>query len=155
MKQLEFAPGVWSALMADLRRRGGGRRESGAFLLRNPTENVNAIDAWLPYDDLDPKSLNYAYVRLESSAFSRLWAICAERKLEVIADVHTHPMGPRQSLSDRANPMVSLAGHIALIVPRFARGDVVPRDLSFNVYLGEGKWVSYFHENAASLIKLG
>jgi hypothetical protein len=30
----------------------------------------------------------------------------------------------------------------------------MPIDLSFNVYLGEGRWVSYFHENAASLIKL-
>ncbi len=154
MKSLEFAPGVWSALMADLHRRGGGWRESGAFLLHQTTETTRSIQAWLPYDELDPKSLNYSYVRLESSAFSRLWTICAELKLEVVADVHTHPMGPRQSPSDRAHPMISLAGHIALIVPRFACGKVMPRDLSFNVYLGAGKWVSYFHDAAASLIKL-
>lgn len=154
MKRLEFAPGVWSALMADLHRRGGGWRESGAFLLRQATETARVVQGWLPYDELDPKSLNYAYVRLESGAFSRLWGICAERKLEVVADVHTHPIGPQQSPSDRANPMISLAGHIALIVPGFARGNVRPMDLSFNVYLGDGKWVSYFQDDAASLIKL-
>lgn len=154
MKRLKFAPGVWPALMADLHRRGGERRESGAFLLRQTSEVDGAVDTWLPYDELAPESLNYAYVRLESSAFSRLWAICAERKLEVIADVHTHPKGPRQSLIDRANPMISLAGHIALVVPRFARGNVMPRSVSFNIYLGGGKWVSYLRKNAASLITL-
>lgn len=154
MKPLEFAPGVWSSLMADLHRRGGGCRESGAFLLRQATETAMVVQGWLPYDELDPNSRNYVYVRLESNAFSRLWAICAERKLEVVADVHTHPMGPRQSPLDRAHPMISLAGHIALIVPRFACGNVRPKDLSFNVYLGGGRWVSYFYDDAASLIKL-
>jgi len=154
MKPLEFAPGVWSTLMADLHRRGGGWRESGAFLLCQTTDTVRVVQTWLPYDELAPESLNYSYIRLESSAFSHLWAICADLKLEVVADVHTHPMGPRQSPLDRAHPMISLVGHIALIVPRFACGNVKPRDLSFNIYQGGGKWVSYFHDDAASLIKL-
>ena len=154
MTRLEFAHGIWPALMTDLYQRGGGRRESGAFLLGQVHETSNAVHEWLPYDELDHKSLNYAYVRLESSAFSRPWAICAARKLDVVADVHTHPKGPCQSASDRANPMISLAGHMALIVPRFAGGNVVPRDLSVNVYLGSGKWASRFREDAASLITL-
>lgn len=154
MKRLEFEHGVWSALVADLRRRGGGRRESGAFLLGQATETVGTVKKWVPYDELDPTSLNYSYVRLESTAFSCLWAICTELKLEVVADVHTHPKGPCQSLSDRANPMISRAGHIALIVPGFAHGKVLPRDLSFNVYLGGGKWNSYFYDDADSLIEL-
>lgn len=154
MKQLEFCPGVWPALMADLWRRGGGRRESGAFLLGEAVGIACVVRTWVPYEDIDPTSLHCSYVRLESSAFSRLWTICAERKLEVVADVHTHPKGPRQSLSDRTNPMISLAGHVALIVPRFANGSVLPRDLSFNVYSGSGKWLSYFNDDAASRITL-
>lgn len=154
MKRLEFAPGVWSALIADLHQRGEERRESGAFLLRSTTGGLTSVQTWIPYDELDPESLNYSYVRLESSAFSRLWAICAERKLEVVADVHTHPRGPRQSFSDRANPMISLAGHIALIVPRFAMGNVTPRDLSFNVYLGSGRWISFLKKKAALMINV-
>jgi len=154
MKPLEFAPGIWSSLMTDLYRRGGGWRESGAFLLRQAEETAPVVQGWLPYDELDPNSLKYAYVRLETYAFSRLWDICTEMKLEVVADVHTHPKGPRQSLSDRANPMISLSGHIALIIPNFAQGNVKPRDVSFNVYQGGGVWNSYFQEDAASMIKL-
>jgi proteasome lid subunit RPN8/RPN11 len=154
MKTLEFAPGVWSALLADLQQRGEGWRESGAFLLGQTTDDVGAVQTWLPYDELAPESLNYAYVRLESSAFSRLWAICSELKLEVVADVHTHPKEPRQSPSDRTYPMISLAGHIALIVPRFTQGNVRPRDVSFNIYQGGGKWVSYFRKGAALRINL-
>lgn len=154
MKRLEFAPGVWSALMADLFSRGGGCRESGAFLLRDTKEVVRVVQTWLPYDELDPNSLNWTHVRLDSGAFSRLWSICSERNLEVIADIHTHPWGAHQSLSDRTHPMISLAGHIALIVPWFARGKVRPQDVSFNVYQGNGKWVSFFCDAASSMIKL-
>jgi len=154
MKMLEFAPGIWPALMDSLRRRGAGRRESGAFLLGEVTDTAHIVRAWVLYDQLDPTSLHYSYVRLQSGAFSRLWEICSDLNLTVAADVHTHPKEPCQSPSDRANPMISLAGHIALIVPRFGRGTVLPRDVSYNVYLGHGKWESYFHDDAASLIKL-
>lgn len=154
MKPLEFAPRVWSALMNDLYRRGGGRRESGAFLLGRITDATKVVHEWLPYDELDPMSLNYAIVRLESSAFTRLWEACAARQLEVVADVHTHPFGPTQSRSDRAYPMISLAGHIALIVPNFARSPVMPKDVSFNVYQGGGRWCSHYRSDAASLIRV-
>ena len=43
------------------------------------------------------------------------------RGLTVVADVHVHPGDSGQSNSDRAYPMISQAGHIALILPRFAR----------------------------------
>ena len=80
--------------------------------------------------------------------------MCAEKGLTVVADVHTHPGVPTQSRSDRANPMISQAGHFALIVPRFARGRVEPRDVSVNVYLGSKQWVSYFKREAHELIRL-
>jgi proteasome lid subunit RPN8/RPN11 len=154
VKPLEFRPGVWPALMADLYRRGLAFRESGAFLLGKTNETGKVVHEWLSYDELDPVSLNYEYVRLGTNAFSKLWAECDARRLEVVADVHTHPRGPRQSRSDRANPMISLAGHVALIVPNFAHGVVQPSDISVNVYLGGGAWQSYFQRDAAALIKL-
>ena len=154
VKQLEFRAGVWTSLMLDLRLRGGGRRESGAFLLGRAGPAAKTVHDWLPYDELDPGSLNYDYVRLSTETFSRLWSVCAKRDMEVIGDVHTHPLGPAQSPSDRANPMVSIAGHIALIVPRFAMDDVTPTDVSVNVYPGSRKWSSHFGPRAAALIKL-
>jgi len=150
--QLEFAPGVWRGLMQDLCRRGRGQREAGAFLLAHRDDAVRAVQTWLAYDELAPESLNYEYVRLETAAFSRLWEWCDQQQLQVVADVHTHPLGPGQSDSDRAFPMIALAGHIALIVPRFALGEPQPVDVSFNVYRGSGRWTSDFGRAAASKI---
>lgn len=154
MKPLEFQSAVWNSLILDLRERGGGQRESGAFLLGHVGPSAKAVRAWLPYDEVDPGSLNYDYVRLSTETFSRLWTICAQRDMQVVGDVHTHPFGPAQSFSDRANPMVSIAGHMALIVPGFAMSDVTPADVSVNVYLGAHNWVSHFGSQAAALIKL-
>lgn len=138
--------------MADLRARGGGRRESGAFLMARRLDGERVIQEWLPYDVLDPQSLQYAYVKLDTEAFPRLWDFCAKREVQVVADIHTHPLGPGQSESDRSHPMVSIAGHVALIAPRFARGLVSPKDVSFNIYCGSGRWSSFYREQAAALI---
>lgn len=153
MKRLEFLPEVWKGLMADLHRRGGGRRESGAFLLGQVTDDAKVVSEWVSYEDLDPASRKHAIIRLDTSAFPRLWQVCADRGVQVVADIHTHPGKPVQSQSDRAFPMLALAGHIALIAPRFARGAVKPADVSFNVYVGGGAWTSYFGIDAASHIK--
>jgi proteasome lid subunit RPN8/RPN11 len=138
--------------MRDLRERGRGYRESGAFLLASRKADDNEVCTWLPYDELAPESLAYDYIRLETEAFGRLWDWCTERNLKVVADVHTHPTGPRQSESDRAHPMLALAGHVALIVPWFAQRRPRPCDVSFNLYKGGGKWSSYFKRNAAKRI---
>jgi proteasome lid subunit RPN8/RPN11 len=151
---LEFAFGVWPALMDDLRRRGGGARESGAFLLGHRREGMRVVTRWLAYEQLDPAALNFEYVRLESAAFGRLWDACASLGVEPVGDVHTHPFGPRQSESDRKHPMISLAGHVALIVPRFAQGRVLPIDVSVNVYQGGGRWESHFEHEAQARIAL-
>ena len=151
---LEVPTPVWKALIEDLCKRGFGKRESGAFLLGKMDGDIRRVQTWVPYDELDADALTAGYVRLDTSAFTRLWAICAETGLTVVADVHTHPGGPIQSRSDRANPMISQAGHFALIVPKFARGRVVPRDVSVNVYLGSKQWASYFKRDAQELIRL-
>ncbi len=74
--------------------------------------------------------------------------------MTVVADVHTHPFGPGQSRADRTNPMVALKGHIALIVPRFAKGNPRPRDLGLYVYQGNHQWTSYSGSNVCRLLRL-
>lgn len=152
--RLEISVALWAGLMADLCRRGGGRRESGAFLLGSMAGDIRRVESWVPYDELDPDALKAGYVCLATAAFTRLWATCAEVGKVVVADVHTHPGGPRQSVSDRANPMISRAGHVALIVPRYARGQVSPLDLGVNVYLGDKQWESYFKLDAQARVQL-
>jgi proteasome lid subunit RPN8/RPN11 len=152
--RLEVPKATWLDLMADLRQRGGGRRESGAFLLGEMQGQTRHVRSWVTYDDLDPDALTKGYVRLGTAAFTKLWTLCEARQHVVVADVHTHPRGPDQSLSDRTNPMVSQSGHMALIVPRYAQGKVTPRSVSVNVYLGAKSWATYLDREAEARISL-
>lgn len=144
-----FAPGhelscswfLWRRLKIKLRERGNRcRRESGAFLLGIREGGSARIMDFVLYDDLDPHALDSGIVRFDGRYFSELWAICKSRGLTVVADVHVHPGGSGQSDSDRAHPMISQAGHIALILPRFATGTQPRRDIGIYRYLGGKKW---------------
>jgi proteasome lid subunit RPN8/RPN11 len=151
---LEMPAPLWARLVADLRERGRGVRESGAFLLGEIGDGARRVQAWVPYDELDPEALTRGYICLSTAAFTKLWAKCSTLGLVVVGDVHTHPYGPRQSLSDKTNPMISQAGHVALIVPRYATGRVAPSDVSVNVYLGAKRWSSFFGPDAQKRIRL-
>ena len=132
---------LWRRLKAKLRERDRwGRRESGAFLLGcRDGGNARIVDFVL-YDDLDPHALDSGIVRFDGRYFSDLWAICKSRGLTVVADVHVHPGGSGQSDSDRAHPMICQAGHIALILPRFATGAQPRCGIGIYRYLGGKQW---------------
>lgn len=134
---------VWNRVMAGLRARGLDRsRESGAFLLGDRHGDTARISDFVLYDDLDPHCLDTGIVRFDGHYFGELWELCKQRGLSVVADVHVHPDGEQQSDSDRAHPMVSSAGHIALIVPRFAVPPVRRRDLGIYWYEGGKRWAA-------------
>jgi hypothetical protein len=132
---------LWRRLLSGLRQRGRGQRESGAFLLgrRDAGGRARIIDFVL-YDDLDPHCLDSGIVRFDGRYFSDLWAICDARALTVVADVHTHPGRADQSPSDRAHPMIARAGHLALILPNFARDPVKRPQIGIFRYQGAKRW---------------
>jgi hypothetical protein len=133
---------LWQRLLVGLRERGlQGRRESGAFLLGQPAAGTARICDFVLYDDLDPRSLERGIVHFDGRYYAALWQLCQRTALTVIADVHTHPLGAQQSPSDRAHPMIATAGHIALILPRFAMDAVVRREeIGMYRYLGTQRW---------------
>lgn len=111
---------TWFSLVGDLRSRGCGRRESGAFLLGRGNSSDQRVIEYICYDDLDPHALEHGIVVFHGAGFSKLWALCAKRKLQVLADIHTHPgRDVGQSFIDQENAMVPVAGHIAMIAPRY------------------------------------
>lgn len=131
---------LWWRLHRELRRRGGGRRESGAFLLAK--DGAAKVCGFLCYDDLDPHALDSGIVVFHGSGFVPLWEHCRARNRRVLADVHTHPGDwTGQSGSDRTNPMVSQPGHIALILPNFAQTRWPGlRGVGIHEYLGNHQW---------------
>jgi hypothetical protein len=110
---------VWWRLMRELKRRGGGRRESGAFLLGSGTRKVTHF---ICYDDLDPIAMDTGIIVFHGEGFVPLWEFCRTHKMRVLADVHTHASEwTGQSDSDRVHPMIAQSGHFSVIVPHLAQ----------------------------------
>ena len=140
--RLTIPRAFWDGLLWELHRRTEDRRESGAFLLGHPGEEGRWVADAVFYDDLDPNAYRTGIVVMHASSFGALWDRCRSRGLSVVADIHVHPRAAFQSRADRRNPMIATGGHLALIVPNFARPPVVLEELGFYEYRGSHRWRS-------------
>jgi hypothetical protein len=132
---------VWANGVAELARRTLNQtRESGAYLLGRESRGASVILDFIFYDDIDPHALDTGEVTIRQTALPKLWALCRERGYGVVADVHVHPGSFHQSGSDQANPVMPRAGHIAMILPNFARNRPVPGEIGIYEFLGNGRW---------------
>jgi hypothetical protein len=132
---------LWNQILRELARRGRQRHESGVFLLGFSRGDRHEVQDVVYYDDLDPDAYKTGVCVLHGDAFAKLWALCREKKMTVVADAHTHPARAFQSSSDRENPMVARAGHIALIIPDFARTPVQSKKIKIYEYCGQHTWI--------------
>ena len=137
--ELSIPAHTWEVLLQGLRVRGGGHRESGAFLL-GPKTGPRRVTAIVFYDQIDPRAFDTGIVVLDGGRMSRLWQLCRERGERVVADVHTHPGGAGQSEADRMHPMIAEPGHLALILPRFAAAPIRFEEIGIYRYLGDFRW---------------
>ncbi len=152
---LRFDHVVWTTMIDELRRRGGGRREAGAFLLGSRDGEQRRVVRVVYLDDLDPDCL-VGNIHLHGDAYSALWTLCDREQRRVIGDIHTHPgTSVKQSRTDQDNPMVARRGHLALIAPDFATRAVSPRELGVHEYLGEDGWRSHFGRQAKRRVYVG
>jgi proteasome lid subunit RPN8/RPN11 len=133
---------LWKHILEQLDRRGERCHEAGAFLLGVGRGRRREVTDCVFYDELEPTAYETGVCVLSGHAFARLWAYCRERKLTVVADVHTHPGLAIQSDSDRTNPMIASAGHVAIIVPHYAIPPVNSGALGIYEYLGGHKWTN-------------
>ena len=131
---------TWRFGVAELKRRTLGRRESGAFLLGTKSKNVCRIKEFVFYDDIDPNALATGIVLIDGRLLGSLWDRCRKTGQTVVADVHVHPGGFRQSASDKANPIIAEVGHIAIILPYYANRDTMPPGIGVHEYLGARQW---------------
>jgi hypothetical protein len=147
---------LWHRLCRRLRERGKQKsRESGAFLMGRVVGGRRRIVDFVLYDDLDAHSLDSGIVRFDGRYFSDLWALCKAQDLVVVADIHVHPGGAGQSKSDRTNPMISRAGHIALILPQFAAPPLRRRQIGIYRYLGAKEWFTVPPDERLAFFHIG
>lgn len=138
--QIRISRFRWFCALKELRTRGAGYRESGAFFLGCPEKKK--VTEVIFYDDIDSHALNTGIVRLAGESLIGVWDICRTKGWDLLFDVHTHPTGSvAQSYSDQANPMVRRSGHTAVIVPSFAQRNLCSlTGCGIYEYLGNHKW---------------
>lgn len=150
---------LFTQLAGELARRGRGERETGAFLLaRAGSPGAGSrrprVVAVAYYDDLDPGCLTGG-ITFTADGYTALATLCRRDGLQVIADIHTHPLfNVGQSPTDAGHPMSALAGHIALIAPRYAGGVTSSADLGVHVLQAAGQWQSAYGPDAARIVQL-
>jgi hypothetical protein len=134
---------LWARLLGDLRRKGRGRGESGAFLLGR--RGSNRVTAYICYDDLDPGAYQGGAIQFHAAGYAALWQHCKDKSLQVLADTHTHPGSDvGQSPIDQRHPMVPVVGHTAMIVPDFAdTGWWSLKGVGVYEYLGNFRWQTH------------
>jgi len=134
---------VWNKGVDELRRRAGGKCESGAFLLGATNGKIRKIQQFVFYDDVDPTCFANGIVEFDGAKFGIVWQKCRDLRMTVVADVHVHPCGFGQSRSDRQNPMIPNAGHMALVLPDYAARASMPGGIGIYEYLGGRQWQDY------------
>jgi proteasome lid subunit RPN8/RPN11 len=142
-------------VLDELRRRGEGTHEAGAFLLGKERSGKRHVRHVVFYDELDPGAYSSGVCILHGDAFSKLWVLCREKGMTVVGDVHTHGGRAIQSGSDRTNPMIARAGHLALIVPNFAKPPVRLPRLGVYQYLGAHRWRDLGGASANKHVRIG
>lgn len=119
-----------------------GQRESGGFLLGCQEGQFRSIKMFLPYDDIDPGCLR-GNIIFDGSKMDIVWRVCRNHGLKVVADVHTHPGSYGQSVMDQSNPMIPEKGHLALIIPNFAKRLYLPGEMGIYEFVGRGQWIDH------------
>lgn len=147
---------LWAGVIFDLRRRGGGTRESGAFLLGRDDVNPARITSHVCYDDVDPAAYQKGVIAFHASGCAALWQHCREKQLQMLIDVHTHPgRDVRQSAIDERHPMLPILGHTAMIVPNFAQTTWLSLNgVGVYEYLGGFKWRTHAASAPSRRVKL-
>jgi hypothetical protein len=140
---LHIRRGLWNEVTSELHRRTEGVHESGAFLLGKRNGDARTVHAVVYYDELDPGAYDSGVCVLHAEAFSGLWDRCSASGLSVVADIHVHPYGAGQSPSDRENPMIARAGHVAIILPRMAKPPIRRWAVGVYEYEGAHRWRSF------------
>ncbi len=147
---------LWARIIYQLRSRGNGSHESGAFLLGRKDSDVTRVTAYICYDDLDPEAYQFGAIAFHAVGNAALWEYCRTKQLKVLADVHTHPgSGVRQSVTDQENPMLPIQGHTAIIVPNFAHTSWWSlHAVGVYEYLGNFQWRTHNTAAKSSRVQL-
>lgn len=132
---LQLGSGVWAATLAQLRSCGAGRTECVTFWT-GPAEEPDRVDRMVhPIHTATP-----AHYAPDPRWLHQFFVDLRRERRSARGQVHTHGFRASHSPTDDAYPLVSTAGFLSLVVPRFAMRQPTPDELFLVEAIGDGSW---------------
>lgn len=138
---LHITRSLWNETTHGLAKRGSNLRESACIWAGTRDEKTWKVTEIVYLDDLHGTKSTRRYHSTSREALSQLFEILRSKKLQIIADVHTHPsIWVDMSLLDMENPIEHRIGLLAFIIPNLAKPPVIIEKLGVHEYIGQCKW---------------
>ena len=94
-------------------------------------------------------------VLVDGPELHRIGVWLYERRLQLVAQIHTHPTDAYHSPTDDAIPIVTTEGGLSLVVPDFARGDAQIETYAAYRLNGAGEYQELSSRDLRGLIAIG
>lgn len=132
---------LWNETINGLRMRGNGERETACVWAGHRGESEHKVLEVVFLDDLAgviSRELNH---RVTMSAIDILFKYLKDKKLSIVADLHTHPHDwVGLSWVDKEHPLEYRMGFLMIVLPNYACGDVSLDNIGVHEYEGDAKW---------------
>ena len=140
-RRLIVPRGLWLETWDGLRARGQGEREAACVWGGTRSGHVERAEHVAFIDDHGPVNAHkLSHVAFPDTVYRCLEHL-RERRLVVVADVHTHPeLWVGLSPADAANPIEFRVGLLAFVLPRFALGAPALNVTGVHEYVGDRRW---------------
>lgn len=136
-ERLQLGEGLLARTLAELRACGRGREECVAYWT-GPLASHGLVDGFLhPMH----RAARGGY-EVDRRWLASTWDALGRGRRTIRAQVHTHPGPAFHSRTDDLYPIVSSAGFLSLVIPRFAREPQTLADAHLVRLEADGSWSS-------------
>jgi hypothetical protein len=92
--------------------------------------------------------------QVEGSELHRINIWLYKNKLELIAQIHSHPTDAYHSDTDDECAIITEIGGLSIVVPNFARGILQPLVWAFYRLSASGEWIELSEKEVEKLVKV-
>lgn len=154
-KFISISSELWTRTWTRLRAHGDGQREAACIWAGDSSDHEERVTDVIFLDDLPGVEAFALQHRTTRKATEALFTQLRDKKLSIIADVHTHPADwVELSWIDRAHPIEYRPGLTAIVLPHYATSSPNLETIGVHVYLGDGQWRQLDGDEAKSKVRV-
>ena len=151
---IEIPGRLWTETIDGLRKRSKGR-EAACIWAGSRRSGVQEVKKVFFLDDLVGVKGFARRHNVSRNAINQLFEMLRDKKLSIIADLHTHP-GTWVGLSevDMSHPLEYRIGIIMAVIPYYAAVPIEIENIGVHEYCGNGRWRQLLPQEVKKKIKI-